>query len=268
MLGCGPVEPFLLAALLKSHERTSRYVLSAVDVDAQVTRHLLTLRDGGSVDVKQLARVCRDGIDDAASPDNLNFTEALAACIRECIDRGLVPPFQQEEDRLRLVGTIGTRIQVYCQDAREFVQGQTGRFDLAYLGLLLTNLRKGPEADSTVALLRELRDAMSTTSIVGIGGSLSPQHGVHLDLHDLAEAGYDTLYLSLENLLVHSGSLYGDYGIGAIAPGSRLRSKYTPASANSTSWRTFSDKYGVELLLGGGLSVGGKFRLDCCWRIT
>jgi hypothetical protein len=215
LLGCGPVEPLLVAALWSARRPRQALEITGVDSsDAAVTclNHLVA---GQPVCAQVLADLCRDGCHQPGRL-NLSFTDGWTICVQE-VARFVPPPLMLNNGYVQ--GTASReRPAVFgiCADALDYLSSTSARPPrLVYCGLLLANMRKADPA-SAVAATRALARHVDPAAVIGIGSSLSPEHGLHADLSDLLDARLLVEYVSLEHAVLSDGKLYADYGIGVI----------------------------------------------------
>jgi hypothetical protein len=134
---------------------------------------------------------------------------------------GFPDVFSTDNGALLAAHLLRAEITAACIPAQQFLAASDCRtYDLVYAGLLLTNLRKSNPA-AVQELLGTLRPVVAR-GILGVGSSLSPEHGAGRDLLDLERGGFHPRALVLENVIVSGGLVYGDYGLLAM-PAADLR---------------------------------------------
>ena len=167
--------------------------------------------------------------------------------MQEYASSGLVPPFAISEGLLRPTpAQTFTNIHPQMKEASTFLEAlPIHSLDLIYMGLLLTNMRKSQEPRDNVGVaLNEARRCLAVGALLGIGGSLSPQHGVHVDLADIARVGLIPAYVSLEHIGISNNRYYGDYGIAVPIEGETHRqAKPSLNEAAISSWRSVTNEY-------------------------
>lgn len=219
LLGSGPIEPFVVCALL-ARLCSSGGEVWAIDVNPEINRCLMKLVRGEWVEVVKLASICRDDADIRLGMLNENFTSRWSEAVADCLKGGIQSPFIMSNDGRRLAANVpsGTRIHVEEMSAEEFLSAAPDSyFDVLYMGLLLTNMRKrGGSAVVIHRLLNDLRRSISADGTLGLGCSLSPTYGVERDIASLAKHGWTVRCVSLEYVLFSRGQYFGDYGVIAL----------------------------------------------------
>ena len=218
LLGPGPIEPFYVARLLETRWPEGSFVIDAVDESPAVVDILQSLQVGSPVPLRAIATTCCDNCDASLPRENTNFTTRLDAGLREVAESGAPSLFTRHHGSLLITPSTRSQLRVSCVTAEQFVRSsKSNQYDFAYLGLLLTNLRK-ENPDAPQELLTHLAPVLGQ-GLLGVGSSLSPEHGAGKDLLDLEAGDLHPLAIGLENLVRSHGKIYGDYGILAVADG-------------------------------------------------
>lgn len=222
LVGCGPVEPILVASLMSTMARGSTIDIYAIDRSEEVVGLLASLWRDGRASLDDLATICRDDYEDPSSSLNTNFTNRIRRSLGEITAENTNGPFTATRTNLLAKRAAGVRLHSINASAEAGIARLRRHCDVAYLGLLLTDLRKRTQLEDTpIGVLRALR-RLVPDGLIGIGGSLSPAHGVGMDLLDVLDAGFQPHCVALENIVRTGDRVYGDYSVLADAGGHRL----------------------------------------------
>lgn len=221
-LGCGLLEPFLLAEHILERWPSAETMIEAIDVDHGIQGYLGQLLAGESIPLSELVETMCNINDDGTKRPNADIGEAerLALGIRDYMLAGLDPAviLDDSHERFRYLGDGGRFIIPVEASLIEHVRNRAvmrpgEQVDLAYAGTVFVNILKNTPLEDVVAAMKDLHSLMAEHSLFGIGTTPFGLYGESSEILALAEAGFSPAYWAAESLVVPGKRLFGDYGI-------------------------------------------------------
>jgi hypothetical protein len=222
-IGCGVLEPFLLAECVTNRFSPFSGLIHAVDINEDYIDLIHQLILGASFPVNNMTNIAHDTDLLGHSIPNSNFIDRLWVGIRDYQDAKLDIDviFDPRSRSFRYTGIGSKVIKPIHSDINPYLSlnienGLTASFDLIYIGALIVNLLKVHTPTYVQNLLVDMYQLLSKNGLLAIGTSPSALYGEPTELFLLHEAQFSDLFISIENVIIEDyQTIFGDYAIVA-----------------------------------------------------